>query len=70
MRYIRRPSPIILANLSDIQNSLSIQGETEAMTSTLPDEIHEEILQRAVELAKVAWSGDVSAIIQTGQRSE
>ena len=70
MRYIRRPSPIILANLSGIQNSLSIQGETEAMTSTLPDEIHEEILQRAVELAKVAWSGDVSAIIQTGQRSE
>lgn len=70
MRYIRRPKPIILTRLSDIQSSLSIQKESEAMTSTLPEEIHEEILQRAVELAKVAWSGDVSAIIQTGQRSE
>lgn len=32
--------------------------------------IHEEILQRAVELAKVAWAGDASLTIQTGQRSE
>ena len=70
MRYVKRPSPIILHNLNDIQNSLSIQGESTAMTSALPDEIHEEILQRAVELAKVAWSGDVAAAIQTGQRSE
>lgn len=32
--------------------------------------IHEEILQRAIELAKVAWSGDFNAALQTGQRSE
>lgn len=32
--------------------------------------IHEEILQRAVELAKVAWQGDVNTTIQSGQRSE
>ena len=32
--------------------------------------IHEEILQRAVELAKVAWSGDLNAELQSGQRSE
>lgn len=32
--------------------------------------IHEEILQRAVELAKVAWAGDANLTIQTGQRSE
>lgn len=28
--------------------------------------IHEEILQRAVELAKVAWAGDANLTIQTG----
>ena len=32
--------------------------------------IHEEILQRAVELAKIAWSGDLNAELQAGQRSE
>lgn len=32
--------------------------------------IHEEILQRAVELARVAWAGDANVTIQTGQRSE
>ena len=32
--------------------------------------IHEEILQRAVELARVAWAGDANITIQTGQRSE
>lgn len=32
--------------------------------------IHEEILQRAIELAKVAWQGDVNTTIQSGQRSE
>lgn len=32
--------------------------------------IHEEILQRAVELAKIAWAGDVNASLQAGQRSE
>lgn len=36
--------------------------------------IHEEILQRAVELAKVAWTAtgqdNMQAVLQTGQRSE
>ncbi len=36
----------------------------------LDTSLHEEILQRAVELAKIAWGGDPSATIQTGQRSE
>lgn len=70
MRYIRRPNPIILVNLSGIQNGLTIQNRTAAMTSELSEELHEEILQRAVELAKIAWAGDPAAIIQTGQRSE
>lgn len=70
MRYIRRPNPIILVDLSNISNSLTIQGETGPITSELSEELHEEILQRAVELAKIAWVGDAAATIQTGQRSE
>jgi len=57
-------------SLSDIQNGLSIQGVTAAQTSELPDEIHEEILQRAVELAKIAWEGSPTLAAQAGQRSE
>lgn len=32
--------------------------------------IHEEILQRAVELAKIAWTGDAQSVITAGARSE
>lgn len=70
IRYVKRPNPIILVDLSSIQNSLTIHGESAAMTSELPEEIHEEILQRAVELAKNAWQGDVNTSVQLGQRSE
>lgn len=70
IRYVKRPNPIILVDLSSIQNSLTIHGESSAMTSELPEEIHEEILQRAVELAKNAWQGDVNTSVQLGQRSE
>lgn len=70
MRYIKRPRPIILVPLNDISNDLSIHGENTPMTSELSEELHEEILQRAVELAKVAWQGDVQTVTQSGQRSE
>ena len=36
----------------------------------LDEMLHEEILQRAVELAKVAWIGDVQSAITAGARSE
>lgn len=70
IRYIKRPSPIILVSLSEVQSGLTIHGASAAQTSELPEELHEEILQRAVELAKIAWAGDPSATIQIGQRSE
>lgn len=70
VRYIKRPRPIILTNLHDISNELSINGQWEEMTSELPEELHEEILQRAVELAKVAWQGDVKTTVEAGYRSE
>lgn len=69
IRYIRRPKPIILIDLNGT-NSLTINGFTNVTECELPEELHEEILQRAVELAKIAWQGDVNSTIQTGQRSE
>jgi hypothetical protein len=50
--------------------NLSIHGEDTPMTSELSEELHEEILQRAVELAKIAWEGNPTSSIQVGQRSE
>jgi hypothetical protein len=76
LRYVRRPKPIILVDLNTIDNNLSINGETSATTCELPEHIHEEILQRAVELAKAAYATDQNGTIQlnnqvqTGQRSE
>lgn len=69
IRYIKRPRPIILTDLKR-EYGLSIQGETTPMTSELSEELHEEILQRAVELAKIAWAGEPTVIVQSGQRSE
>ena len=76
LRYVRRPKPIILVDLTTVDNALSINGLTAATTCELPEHIHEEILQRAVELAKAAYATDQNGTIQlnnqvqTGQRSE
>ena len=84
LRYVKKPRPIILENFSAaFGEDLSIDGKNGSEVEysngglnaywepcELDKSIHEEILQRAVELAKVAWSGDLAATIQTGQRSE
>lgn len=68
MRYIKHPNPIILENL--FGSGLSINGETQAMSCELDPEIHPEILQRAVELAKAAYTGDLKSNVELGQRNE
>ena len=76
LRYIRRPKPIILVDLTTVDNNLSINGEVNATPCELPEHIHEEILQRAVELAKAAYATDQNGTVQLnnqvqiGQRSE
>lgn len=84
LRYVKKPRPIILDNFDgSFGEDISIDGmtgkETEysnngTKTSWEPCEldpaIHEEILQRAVELAKIAWAGDPAATVQAGARSE
>lgn len=71
IRYVKRPDPIVLVDLdASFGEGLSIHGATEATPCKLDPSIHEEIVQRAVELAKIAWSGDPAATVQAGQRSE
>lgn len=69
IRYIRRPRPIVLIDLSEINVGLSIQKVSTPSECELPEELHTEILQRAVELAKAAYSGDLQSQLVLGQAS-
>ena len=70
IRYVKRPNPIILADLDDNYGGLSIAGYTKVSECELDKSLHTEILQRAVELAKVAYVGDINSIVELGKRSE
>lgn len=69
VRYIRRPNPIILEDLTGDYEGLLINGKWEQSECELSESIHREILTRAVELAKIAFSNDADAL-QSGQRAE
>ena len=70
IRYVRKPRPIILNNLG----TLTIDGFNGPCDCELDEMMHEDILQRAVELAKVAWTAqgneNTQLVMQAGQRSE
>lgn len=82
IRYIRTPKPIILGNLDGLtidgyyytntDPALTDKKETEGCE--LDPIIHEDILQRAVELAKIAWTStgqdNAQMVLAAGQRSE
>lgn len=67
-RYLKRPNPIILDNLP--AEGPSIDGKREEMTSELDPILHKEIVQRAVELAKAVYTGDLTTQIALGQTSQ
>ena len=69
LRYVFRPSPIILSS-SLVGTNLSIEGISVPSECQLDSSIHQEILQRAVELAKSAYMGDLNTNIELGQRIE
>lgn len=85
IRYVRRPKPIILYPITENGLSLG-GGYVGADTSGNPTTIHAkasqglnceldpilhpEILQRAVELAKAAYIGDLNSQIALGQVSQ
>lgn len=70
IKYVRRPNPIIISNL----DGLTIEGKGNATECELDPILHEEILQRAIELAKIAWTStgqdNLQAVMQAGVRSE
>lgn len=73
IRYIKTPAPIVLADFT--ADDLSIDGQsTQSNKIELDPILHEDVLQRAVELAKAAWTAtgqdNTQAMMQVGQRSE
>lgn len=78
IRYIRFPKPIIVGPLDGLTvNGYVFTGDSEGTPTEgceLDPIIHEDILQRAIELAKVAWTAtgqdNMNPVIEAGQRSE
>ena len=76
IRYVRRPRPIIVADLTSTVGDVSIESISTMTECELDPSIHQEILQRAVELAKAAYASDQNGTAQlqnqitVGQRSE
>jgi hypothetical protein len=66
IRYIKKPRAIILSKLEGV----TLDNKTEEQSCELDSILHPEILQRAVELAKAAYTGDVSTSVELGKRSE
>lgn len=69
IRFVRELTPIILENLDNYGYDLTIDGYTHIMECELPSECHEEILERAVTLAKIAWQGGTMTQAQAAQRN-
>lgn len=70
MRYVRKPRPIILTNIEE-EYGTTIDGVGVITECELPEAMHPEIVQRAVELAKAAYrTGETEVITQMGQRTE
>jgi hypothetical protein len=72
LRYLRRPNPIIVGDIDDLK--INGQGYDASHQCELDPILHEDILQRAVELAKIAWTAtgqdNAQMVLQAGQRSE
>jgi hypothetical protein len=66
IRYIKRPRAIILDDLDGV----TLDDNSSAQTCELDPILHHEILQRAVELAKAAYTGDLNSQIALGQTSQ
>ena len=77
VRYIRVPSPIILTDFEEYERVLGIEdgylilrGLRTVSECELDPLIHDEILDRAVNLAKVAYEGSPEAIVQYSTNNE
>lgn len=66
IRYLKKPNPIIVGNL----DGLEIEGFSDVTECELDPILHPEILQRAVEQAKAAYSGTLQDTVSLGQVSQ
>lgn len=66
IRYVKRPRAIRLIKFDDV----TLDGAAEEQSCELDPILHPEILQRAVELAKAAYTGDLQSQIALGQASQ
>lgn len=86
VRYVKQPHPIIIGDLDGLSIHGYEWGGTTAPSNPEDDKvygnkcceldasIHEEIIQRAIELAKIAWTAtgqeNAQLVMTAGQRSE
>lgn len=70
MRYVRTLKPIILDELSNYGEDVTIEGESEPMDCELPKEVHQEIVERAVALAQIAWNGSTATAVAAQQQQQ
>lgn len=85
IRYVRRPLPIILDRLVEDQISLGggyvgadadgnptkdVNEAVSGIECELDEVLHPDILQRAVELAKASYTGDLTSQVALGQTSQ
>jgi len=70
LTYLEKPNPIILVPL-DYNIGNTIDGEDAVTTDfSVPDVLMRKIINRAVELAKVAYIGDLNATLSVNQRTQ
>lgn len=77
MRYVKVPDPIILTDLAEFETELglpadflSINGTRTVTECQLDPAIHNEILDRAVNIAKVHFDGSPEGIVQYSNVNE
>ena len=62
LKYLSNPYPIILPSLEDdtvsccVELDLTIRNKQESKELTLPESLHNQILIRAVQIAKTVWA--------------
>lgn len=68
IRYVRTLKPIILDKLTNYGEDVTIEGEVEPRPCELPKEVHQEIVERAVTLAQIAWNGSTATAVAAQQQ--
>lgn len=66
-RYIKRPCAI---RLTDFDDEVTLDGDSTAQACELDPILYPEIIQRAAELAKAAYVGDLNTQIALGTNSQ